>query len=216
MTKDDVRARILDAAGPVFAEKGYDAATVREICRAADVNVAAVHYYFGSKERLYVETVKWAHRPAGEPEGLIQWPPGTPPERKLRDYVHVMLKRMRSERAPWHRQLMMREMLHPSVACRELVQVYFRARFGQLLGILGEILPADVPQHKRHQIGFSIIGQCLYYHVAHEVVTLLVGQEELEAHYGLQELADHITQFALAALGLAPSLAGRRDPSVSV
>ena len=111
---------------------------------------------------------------------------------------------------------MMREMLRPSVACRELVQDYFRARFGQLLGILDEILPADVPQHKRHQIGFSIIGQCLHYHVAHEVVTLLVGKAELEAHYGLPELADHITQFALAALGLAPSLATRQDRSVSV
>jgi AcrR family transcriptional regulator len=216
MSKDDVRLRILKAAGPVFAEKGYDAATVREICQEAGVNVAAVHYYFGSKQRLYVETVKWAHQPTGEPERRADWPPGTPPATKLRDYIHEMLKRMRGQRAPWQRQLMMREVLNPTVACRELVQDYFRARVAQLHTILDEILPADVPQHRREQIGFSIIGQNLYYHVAHEVVALLVGESQLKRHYGDRELADHITQFTLAALGLAPTFVARPDRPLSV
>ncbi|NDG34858.1 MAG: TetR/AcrR family transcriptional regulator, partial [Betaproteobacteria bacterium] len=60
-TAEDPRDRILLAAGQEFAEHGYEAATVRDICLAAAVNVAAVNYYFGDKRRLYVESVKHAH-----------------------------------------------------------------------------------------------------------------------------------------------------------
>ena len=217
MSKEDVRTRILSAAGPVFAGKGYEAATVREICQKADANVAAVNYYFGDKERLYIETVKRAHQPEDEPEPVLTWPPDASPETKLTDYVQAMLRRMLSKRAPWQRQLMMRELLNPTAACRELVQVHFRVRFGQLLEILDEIVPGDMPPQKRHQIGFSVVGQCLYYHVAGDVVGLLVGEAERAAHYQLDQLAEHVAQFTLAAMGLRPPLgAARKQPGSPV
>ena len=53
MAKDEVRRRILLKAGEIFAGRGYLGATIRDICQQADVNVAAVNYYFGDKEGLY-------------------------------------------------------------------------------------------------------------------------------------------------------------------
>jgi len=50
--KTDTRNRILDAAEQLFAEHGFDGTSIREVTRAADVNVAAVHYHFGSKEAV--------------------------------------------------------------------------------------------------------------------------------------------------------------------
>ena len=47
------RGKILAAAEQEFAEKGYELASVREISRRADVNVALANRYFGSKEELY-------------------------------------------------------------------------------------------------------------------------------------------------------------------
>ncbi|MBC8868211.1 MAG: CerR family C-terminal domain-containing protein [Planctomycetes bacterium] len=207
MSEDDARTRILNVAGPIFAEKGFQATTIREICGQANVNVAAVNYHFGDKEHLYTEAVKRAHQPSGQPDELLEWPPGTTPETKLRDQIKAMLTRMLSERTPWQRQLMNREMLEPTFACRELVEAHIRDRFGQLLDILGEILPADVPAYRCHQVAFSIVGQALHYHVASHVVTVLVGEEEREAHYQIDQLVDHITQFSLAAMGLASPLA---------
>ena len=73
---DDTRERLLAAASRVFAEKGFEKATVREICQAAEVsNLAAVNYYFGDKERLYIESVKRAHRPRIAEIPLPVWEP---------------------------------------------------------------------------------------------------------------------------------------------
>jgi AcrR family transcriptional regulator len=215
MTKDDARSRILEAAGPIFAKKGFESATIREICGRADVNVAAVNYYFGDKEQLYKEVVRLAHHPGDEPDELLHWSPGTPPEQKLREFIAALLSRVLSKRSGWQRQLMMREMLHPTFACRELVQVHIRARFGQLMEILEEILPANYPAHRRHQIAFSIVGQALHYHVGSEIVTMLVGEEERAAHYHLEQLSEHIAEFSLAALGLAPPHARHRHGRVT-
>jgi len=211
MSKDDARNRILLAAGSVFAEKGYKAATVRQICQEAGVNVAAVNYYFGDKERLYVETIKYAHHPDDESETLLTWPADTPPQTKLRDFIRAMVTNMLGKRAPWQRQLMLREILYPTVACRELVRNYISARFGQLQQILDEILPDDTLEHRRHQIVFSIVGQGLYYHVANEVVGMLVGEEERDAHFQTGQLADHIVNFTMAALGFEPPLSEGRE-----
>jgi AcrR family transcriptional regulator len=45
--------RILTAAEDVFAQKGYKAATTREIAKRAGVNIATIHYYWGPKDELW-------------------------------------------------------------------------------------------------------------------------------------------------------------------
>ena len=49
------RAAILDAAERLFSENGVEGASVRDIVRAAGVNLGAINYHFGSKERLAIE-----------------------------------------------------------------------------------------------------------------------------------------------------------------
>jgi AcrR family transcriptional regulator len=207
---DDTRGRILEAAGPVFAEKGYRKATVREICRAADVNLAAVNYYFGDKERLYIETVKCAHQMRVQQVPLREWSAETLPVIKLRGFIETLVTRMVGlEEAPWQARLMLREILEPTAACKELVDAFFRPYFDRLLAILDEMLPKDTPPYQRRQIGFSIVGQCLYYRVAGEVVSMLVSDQERARHYSIPQLVDHITEFTLAALGLGRPLGNR-------
>ena len=52
------RERILTAAREVFAERGYDKASVRSIAKAAEVDAALVHHYFGAKEQVFEAAVE--------------------------------------------------------------------------------------------------------------------------------------------------------------
>lgn len=51
---EDTRARIVEAAVRVFGEKGYDAASTRDIAAAAGANAPAIQYYFEGKEGVYL------------------------------------------------------------------------------------------------------------------------------------------------------------------
>jgi TetR/AcrR family transcriptional regulator, regulator of cefoperazone and chloramphenicol sensitivity len=203
---EDTRTRLLQAAGLVFADKGFQGATVREICQAADVNIASVNYHFGDKHRLYIETVKRAHQLRTLRVPLPQWPAGTAAESKLRDFIRTLLTRMiASEEAPWQHRLMMQEVLHPTQACREMVEDYIRPEFRLLLAILDELLPAGMPLDRRHQLAFSVVGQCLFYKIGGQVAQILVSEEEFAERFTADRLADHIADVCLAALGVGPN-----------
>jgi AcrR family transcriptional regulator len=62
----DTKQKILDTAERLFAEQGYDATSLRQIIAKAGVNLAAVHYHFGSKEELLDELVVRRAGPVNE------------------------------------------------------------------------------------------------------------------------------------------------------
>ena len=202
---DDTRNRILHAAGDAFAELGFTNATVREICRRAGANLASVNYYFGDKERLYAAVIRYAHECQAEGDVPPQWDDQTSPEVKLREFVRAtMLHMLAVKEVAWHDRIMLREMLQPTGACREFVEDFVRPHFEQLLSILDEMVPPDTPMHRRHQLGFSIIGQCVFYRFHESVARMLLGDEEMREHFSPEVLADHITSVALAFLGREP------------
>jgi AcrR family transcriptional regulator len=197
---DTTRERIVDSAGEIFAERGFDATTVRDICQAAGANIAAVNYYFGDKQRLYVEAVMRAHRWRMQQAVLPTWSADTSAEEKLTDFITTFIRRIRTgPEGTWHTRLIMREIANPTEACVELVQSSIRPQFEVLLGVLRELLPDVTDVKKLHLTAFSIVGQCLFYHFADPVVRNLLGPEE----YGdldVSKLAEHIAEFSLSSL----------------
>jgi AcrR family transcriptional regulator len=63
---EPTRARILDAAERLFAERGIEAASVRSILAAAGVNPALAHYHFGSRDGLVAELLRARVGPLAE------------------------------------------------------------------------------------------------------------------------------------------------------
>src|SRR5262245_45118485 len=206
------RQEIIDAAGPLFAEKGYKSTTVADICKAAHVNQAAVSFHFGGKEQLYLALVRHAYEFALSEVPLPQWAHGTPANQKLRDFVLAFLRRCVADREPrWPCQLLMREVIEPSGAAEELVREFVRPNFELLRSVLLELLPADCSEEQLRLVAGSIIGQCLHCRVPRHVIRLLehyAGQYD-EEH--LRQLADHIARFSLAALGHAAPLTADRS-----
>jgi AcrR family transcriptional regulator len=197
---DTTRERIAEAAGEIFAERGFDATTVRDICLRAAANVAAVNYYFGDKQRLYVESVVRAHRWRMEQARLPTWSDDTPAETKLADFIATFLRRvLTGPDDTWHTKLVMREMANPTAACVELVELSIRPQFETLLSILRELLPRGVSPQLVRLTAFSIVGQCLFYHFADPVIrNLLTPKEHSELDVAM--LAKHVFEFSLAAI----------------
>jgi AcrR family transcriptional regulator len=197
---DTKRDRIIDAAGEMFAERGFDATTVRDICQAADANVAAVNYYYGDKQRLYIEAVVRAHRWRMDRVKLPDWGAEPAPEKKLADFIQTFIRRVRTGPGDtWHTRLIMREIANPSAACAELVQSSIRPQFEILLTILHELLPGERDEEKLRLTAFSIVGQCLFYHFADPVIRNLLGPEQYD-NLDIEKLAEHIGDFSLSAL----------------
>lgn len=197
---DTTRERIADAAGEIFAERGFDGTTVRDICQRAGANIAAVNYYFGDKQRLYVEAVVRAHRWRMEQARLPEWSEGTPAETKLADFIITFIRRVRTgPEGTWHTKLMMREMANPTAACAELVQSSIRPQFEILLEVLRELLPQDIDEERLRLNAFSIVGQCLFYHFADPVIRNLLSDESYSA-LDIETLAQHVTQFSLTSI----------------
>src|SRR5262249_31677470 len=111
----DTEARLLDAAGRVFAEKGLDGGSGRHLGRAAGVRSGGgVNYYCRSKENLYEATLRHAFRCRLAHAPAPEWPAGTPPAVKLRQFVRMAVKTMLDDFAePWQMRLLMRELSHP-------------------------------------------------------------------------------------------------------
>ena len=195
------RQRLLLAAEALFARKGYDGATVREICDRAGMNVAAINYHFGDKEQLYIETVRHAHTCSLADAGPMPDTSGMPPAEQLRAFVARMLKNMDAPVRPESMQLLMRELSQPSPATVSVVQDFIRPMAMGLFAILAELLP-DLPERQRLMVGFSVVGQCLYYRQNRTVSALIFGAPAMDA-LSLDAITEHVTRFTFAALGLA-------------
>lgn len=198
---DSTKQKILLAAGPIFAKRGFRGATVREICDAAQVNLASINYYFGDKQQLYIDTVVHARQMRAKQVPFPKWDNSTPPEEKLRDFVAILLNRTGAMKsAPWQVRLLMREVLQPTDACRKLVEEYFRPFLEMLMSIIDEIMSTRLPDQERLQLAFSIIGQCMFYRFAGDVAQMVIEDKGFDEHFDIDQLARHITEFSLGAI----------------
>jgi AcrR family transcriptional regulator len=85
----ETREAILAAARELFAEKGYDGASARAIARAAGVDPALVHHFFGNKEGLFVAAMEFPFDPAQLLPFLTAGPREQLGERLVRVFLSV-------------------------------------------------------------------------------------------------------------------------------
>lgn len=212
--EDLTRTRLLEAAGKAFAEQGFEGASVRDICSAAQANIAAVNYHFGDKSRLYIETVKHACDSAAVKFPLPNWPAAMPRSDCLAFFIRTMMHRLMDDsQATWRTQLIMRELAQPTEACWEWIREYVRPLADTLRQLLGEIFPEDTSEEKLYLVGFSIMGQCLYYRQNRPIVGNLLGESRYQK-IPIDALADHIIHFSLAALGMQAPLLSSHNKNI--
>ena len=202
MAADRTRTRLLQAASAVFAERGYDRATVRDICNRANVNVALINYHFGDKLELYTEVLRGSVK---HPEGLQEvhdlFAQEDQPEALLRKFIALMLRRMikRRERPNLHLRLMLHELARPTPAIARIVDESMKPLHDRLCTLVGRILILPADSQQTRLCVQSIIGQIIHY--AHHSPVIARLWPELKMTPEQQDLvADHIADFSLAYL----------------
>ncbi len=153
---EKTRKKLIEAAGQLFAERGFNGVTVRDIAQKAGTNLSALNYHFRSKEALYREVILEACKTASiSPEdqrSLLQ----LAPHDALFLLVKEALKEYEKQTASnWHIVIINRECGEPSQVFEEVMDIYFKPEADFLARILGKI--ADQLPDSR-QIRFATIG----------------------------------------------------------
>lgn len=167
------RERLMSEATRVFAAKGYAAASTREICLAAQANLASIHYYFGDKEGLYRAVLT---RPiemlARQFEGFDRADLSF--AQAMRLFLGAFLTHYVSEaEEALVLRLHLREMLEPSSVFRDVLEATIYPHHQALVSLLARHCGLKRPDPDLHQMAFAIVAMAYDYCMSRECMKVL-------------------------------------------
>ncbi len=161
--RPDPQDRILASAMEHFARAGFAGAGVRAICETAGVNVAAVNYYFRSKEQLYIHACRRLFEDLAFPLTRIpdrvcdaaSWMSAT------EEWITTVLGWMLTDQPPhaWMVRIFAHERHAPSSALPVLMDSFIRPIQSSLERLLRMVLPGDVDEVTLRMWRGSVFGQ---------------------------------------------------------
>jgi AcrR family transcriptional regulator len=197
------RQELLEAAGRVFAEKGFERATGKEICRLAGANAAAINYHFGGMVGLYAAVVEEAHGRLVTVAMLTEAVAGkTNARAKLEALLGLIVGALTGPgAASWAIRIVGRELTAPSPMLAEFREKNTRERVRIFRSIVSELtgLPEDHPTVARGCV--NVMAPCF--------LLLTADRRMIERRFpeiglgpeGADELVQHMVDYALAGLG---------------
>lgn len=202
---DATRSHMIEAAGQVFAERGYADTTSKAICERAGVNIASVNYHFGSRDGLYLAVLKEVQQRILDTSflvGLVE--SSVPASQKLLLFFEGLVASI-LDAHDWHVRVWAREILAPSQLLGRIMKEDTQPKFEALRAIVCEItgLPADAPE-LTHRV-LSVAAPCLVLLIADRgTPTPIHPLFQWES----KELALQLWQFALAGLEVSGRVRG--------
>lgn len=195
----ETRNRLLEAAGEVFGEHGFQHAKVEDICRRAKANVAAVNYHFGGKEQLYLAVLQLAMEEKQPSLPLHAAELALSPEERLAAFIHGFMSNvLESCETTLLGRLMAHEMIEPTNSLDVVLEGVIRPMSDTLETIVADILGVERDTDLVRHCSGSVMGQCVLYHNSRAIVMRLRGM--VYDRESVTELGNHITRFSLAAL----------------
>jgi TetR/AcrR family transcriptional regulator, regulator of cefoperazone and chloramphenicol sensitivity len=197
---EELKRKLVIAAGQVFAEKGFGGASVREICELAGANIAAVNYYFGDKRSLYREVLVYMVE-----EGERRFPftaakdATLPPQTRLTELIRTILRRiLDNEHHTWMHRIIDREMFDPTEAFDVLQGSAFEP-ITELAASIVEQLCEGASRDQARLIGASVLGQCVFYSHFRTPLAVMVSQNRFP-HFEVDSLTEVIASVSLRGL----------------
>lgn len=201
---------LLDAAGRVFAEKGPDRATGKEICELARANSAAVNYYFGSIEGLYAAVLAEANNRLLSLDELTQLGVSAlDAQAKLALFIELALKSLFRPDSGWALRVLGREFLSPSAGVSTWREQQTLATSAILRRIVSEIMGLP-PRHAAVAWGcITVVAPLMFLVVADRPILLRAYPGLTLSVNAAPAIARQLTRHAIAGLQAANRVEGR-------
>ncbi|MGE4290758.1 MAG: TetR/AcrR family transcriptional regulator [Desulfovibrio sp.] len=209
------KEKLLVAAARVFSEKGFLAATVREICQLADANIAAVNYHFGDKKRLYEDVLKNMLENCGCANAK-SIDPALPVEERITAFIHAVIRDIYGgpeckDEPGQLAAIFHMELAHPSETWPRLIEAQLAKDSKQLREMIAEMVGPEADPELVRQSCISIYGMMTHHALCWPIVRVIHKDHPKPCDFR-ERLAEHISRFALAALrGIAEDLRGEQS-----
>jgi AcrR family transcriptional regulator len=209
---NETRARVLRAAARLFAERGFNHVSIRDICAEAGSNVAAVNYHFGDKLGLYRELIGVVAEGMNDTNiSALDTGVGRSPEEQLRGYIRGFLHQLldpNPKETCWLEKLVARETMEPTPALDLIIEKGIKPAAARLHKLVGEVtgLPAD--DSRVILSAGAVQGLCLWYRSS-RVMTERMFPELQFTPERIDKLAEFVADFSLA--GMRALVSGRAD-----
>jgi AcrR family transcriptional regulator len=195
---EDTRERILLASQRLFAEKGFDATSVRDITTEAKCNVASVNYHFGGKDNLYLETFRSTlavlrdQRLRALAELMAREPAPT-----LEEFLESFAEGFIDPLVDDSQGRMAREMFDPRLPPNVFVEEFIHPILERALTALERFGPRLESVDARLCI-MSMVGQLLHVIRAHH---LFAGHDDTDGvAVGLADYIPHFVRFSVGGI----------------
>lgn len=183
---DESRARILAAAGELFAERGFNGVSTRELAKAATVNVSAIAYYFRGKTGLYRSVVNQViadTQPIFDPvaERVRAGVAAAGKDRQaLADVASSLIEALlgavlSDSRMRWQMGLMLREFHQPSDGFQLLLEKRIHPIHDAVATLVAAATRRDERDPETLLLTCSLISQCMAFGAAQGVVCARLG-----------------------------------------
>ena len=194
------RDQLLEAAGEVFAEKGFDRATSREICVRADMNAAAVNYHFGGIDALYAATLVLASRRiATIDEVRAIAASDLTPQEKLRTFLRPIMRWLTVPRS-WEMKLLSREAVSPSPMKEVFMQTETLPKINVGRQIIADVIGAKPDDPIVGRTFLTVVAPCLLMAVADRSMLDTMLQAPTSSEAESEALIKHYLSFIEAGI----------------
>lgn len=202
-TARDSREILLSVAGEIFAERGYEAATIKEITDRASANVASVNYYFRDKLGLYTEVLRRSLH-----NGRLTLPPesaGLSPEERLTNYIQIFMNSLIAAGRPsWCGRLMIRELFEPTPALPQIIEEIIRPNFLLLRQLVSDVARVPLEDTTGRLLAHSVHAQCVHWKISRSAFPYLWPELHFDEAQ-VRRIAGHIAAFSIAGIRAAVS-----------
>lgn len=183
---------LIVCAGELFAEHGFDGVTTRMIVESAKVKLSAIHYHFGSKENLYIESFIYAHergKPTSFGDVVAEDPVLAKTSQGQAEIIRETVFRtindyFKPERPEWETMILIRELANPTAALKILTEKLFKPDDESAIAFY-KMIRIDASDEEAGAWSDLLHSHVLFYSMAKKPIELVRGANTLNPKFYL-------------------------------